>query len=184
MTTSCSPSSAIPRRSTQSSPSCTPSRGWDAPPWTPLPWGEVYGGLQTGIVDAQENPAFFIESTRMYEVQDHITRLGHNNFTTALMANQEFFDGLSLEDQQVVRDAAKTAFDHIIEYQQGLTEASLEKITADRPEVTVTTLTEEQRAPFRDTAAQVEETFLEIGGPRAQEVLDQMKADLSAAAQG
>ncbi len=60
---------------------------------TPLPWGEVYGGLQTGIVDAQENPAFFIESTRMYEVQDHITRLGHNNFTTALMANQEFFDG-------------------------------------------------------------------------------------------
>ncbi|WP_339817419.1 TRAP transporter substrate-binding protein DctP [uncultured Paracoccus sp.] len=151
---------------------------------TPLPWGEVYGGLQTGIVDAQENPAFFIESTRMYEVQDHITRLGHNNFTTALMANQEFFDGLSLEDQQVVRDAAKTAFDHIIEYQQGLTEASLEKITADRPEVTVTTLTEEQRAPFRDTAAQVEETFLEIGGPRAQEVLDQMKADLSAAAQG
>lgn len=151
---------------------------------TPLPWGEVYGGLQTGIVDAQENPAFFIESTRMYEVQDHITRLGHNNFTTALMANQEFFDGLSPEDQQVVRDAAKTAFDHIIEYQQGLTGASLEKITADRPEVTVTTLTEEQRAPFRDTAAQVEETFLEIGGPRAQEVLDQMKADLSAAAQG
>ena len=56
--------------------------------------------------------------------------------------------------------------------------------TADRPEVTVTTLTEEQRAPFRDTAAQVEATFLEIGGPRAQEVLDQMKADLSAAAQG
>lgn len=151
---------------------------------TPLPWGEVYGGLQTGIVDAQENPAFFIESTRMYEVQDHITRLGHNNFTTALMANQEFFDGLSPEDQQVVRDAAKTAFDQIIEYQRGLTEASLEKITADRPEVTVTTLTEEQRAPFRDTAAQVEETFLEIGGPRAQEVLDQMKADLSAAAQG
>ncbi|WP_330448122.1 hypothetical protein FLP41_13085 [Paracoccus marcusii] len=48
----------------------------------------------------------------------------------------------------------------------------------------MTTLTEEQRAPFRDTAAQVEETFLEIGGPRAQEVLDQMKADLSAAAQG
>lgn len=149
---------------------------------TPLPWGEVYGGLQTGIIDGQENPAFFIESTRMYEVTDHITRLGHNNFTTALMANKDFFDGLSEEDQQVIRDATAAAFDHTIEYQQGLTEESLERIMEAKPSMTITTLTEEQRAPFRDTAAQVEATFLEIGGPRAQEVLDQMKADLEAAA--
>ena len=148
---------------------------------TPLPWGEVYGGLQTGIIDGQENPAFFIESTRMYEVTDHITRLGHNNFTTALMANKEFFDGLSDEDKKVVQDAADTAFDTILEYQQGLTEESLEKIKEAKPEITVTTLSEDQRAPFRDTAQQVEETFLEIGGPRAQEILDQMKADLEAA---
>ncbi|WP_108502330.1 TRAP transporter substrate-binding protein DctP [Paracoccus indicus] len=148
---------------------------------TPLPWGEVYGGLQTGIIDGQENPAFFIESTRMYEVTDHITRLGHNNFTTALMANQEFFDGLSDEDKKMVRDAADAAFDTIIEYQQGLTEKSLEMIKEAKPEITVTELSEEQRAPFRDTAEQVEKTFLEIGGPRAQELLDQMKADLEAA---
>ncbi|MGZ3216850.1 TRAP transporter substrate-binding protein [Paracoccus sp. T5] len=149
---------------------------------TPLPWGEVYGGLQTGIIDGQENPAFFIESTRMYEVTDHITRLGHNNFTTALMANKDFFDGLPEEDQKVIEDATQAAFDHIIEYQQGLTETSLDKIKSAKPEMTVTTLTEEQRAPFRETADQVEATFLEIGGPRAQEVLDQMKADLEAAA--
>ena len=149
---------------------------------TPLPWGEVYGGLQTGIVDAQENPAFFIESTRMYEVQDHITRLGHNNFTTALMANKEFFDALPEADRQVIRDASAAAFAHILDYQQGLTEASLAAIREDKPSITVTTLTEAQRAPFRDTARQVEETFLEIGGARAQEVLDQMKADLDAAA--
>ncbi|MGP9805268.1 TRAP transporter substrate-binding protein [Paracoccus sp. NSM] len=150
---------------------------------TPLPWGEVYGGLQTGIIDGQENPAFFIESTRMYEVTDHITRLGHNNFTTALMANKDFFDGLSEEDQTLIRNATEAAFDHIIEYQQGLTEESLDKIREAKPSITITTLTEEQRAPFRETAGTVEETFLEIGGPRAQEVLDQMKADLEAAAE-
>lgn len=148
---------------------------------TPLPWGEVYGGLQTGIIDAQENPAFFIESTRMYEVQDHITRIGHNNFTTALMANKDFFDGLSEEDQQVIQNATEAAFDHILDYQQGLTEESLQKIQEAKPSITITELTEEQRAPFRETAGQVEATFLEIGGPRAQEVLDQMKADLEAA---
>lgn len=148
---------------------------------TPLPWGEVYGGLQTGIIDAQENPAFFIESTRMYEVQDHITRIGHNNFTTALMANKDFFDGLSEEDQQVIQNATEAAFDHILDYQQGLTEESLQKIQEAKPSITITELTEEQRAPFRETAGQVEATFLDIGGPRAQEVLDQMKADLEAA---
>jgi TRAP-type C4-dicarboxylate transport system substrate-binding protein len=26
---------------------------------TPLPWGEVYGGLQTNIIQGQENPTFF-----------------------------------------------------------------------------------------------------------------------------
>ncbi|MDM7459987.1 MAG: TRAP transporter substrate-binding protein DctP [Paracoccus sp. (in: a-proteobacteria)] len=149
---------------------------------TPLPWGEVYGGLQTGIIDGQENPAFFIESTRMYEVTDYITRIGHNNFTTALMANQDFFDGLSEEDQQLIHDATAAAFDHIIEYQQGLTEQSLERILEAKPSMTITTQTEEQRAPFRATADQVEATFIEIGGPRAQEVLDQMKADLEAVA--
>ncbi|TJZ94061.1 C4-dicarboxylate ABC transporter [Paracoccus gahaiensis] len=158
-------------------------RAFGATP-TPLPWGETYGGLQTGIIDGQENPAFFIESTRMYEVTDHITRLGHNNFTTALMANQEFFAGLDEADQQVIQAAADAAFDHIIDYQQGLTETALEAIMEAKPDMTVTTLTEEQRAPFRETAADVEATFLEIGGPRAQEVLDQMKADLEAAAAG
>ena len=27
---------------------------------TPLPWGEVYGGLQTNIIQGQENPTFFL----------------------------------------------------------------------------------------------------------------------------
>ncbi len=151
---------------------------------TPLPWGEVYGALQTGIIQGQENPAFFIESTKMYEVTDYITRPGHNNFTTAVMANKEFFDGLSDEDKEVVQNAIDAAFDYIVEYQDGLTETSLEKIMEAKPSMTITTLTEEQRAPFKATAEEVEAEYLEIGGDQAQEILDQMKADLEAAAGG
>ena len=150
---------------------------------TPLPWGEVYGALQTGIIQGQENPAFFIESTKMYEVAPVITRAGHNNFTTAVMANKDFFDGLSDEDKKVVQDAISTSFDYILDYQKGLTETSLENIKAAKPEVQVNTLTEEQRQPFMDTREAVEAKFLEIGGPQAQAILDQMKADLEAAAQ-
>ncbi|MFC7704295.1 TRAP transporter substrate-binding protein DctP [Plastorhodobacter daqingensis] len=158
-------------------------RAFGATP-TPLPWGEVYGGLQTNLIQGQENPAFFIESTRMYEVTDHITFAGHNNFTTALMANKDFFDGLSEEDQELIRAATEAAFDHILDYQEGLTEASLDAIRAARPEVTITWLSEEERAPFEASAESVEATFIEMTGSRGQEILDQMKADLAAAAEG
>ena len=151
---------------------------------TPLPWGEVYGALQTGIIQGQENPAFFIESTKMYEVTDYITRAGHNNFTTAVMANHDFFQGLPEEDQKLVNDAIDAAFDYIIEYQKGLTDASLEKIKEAKPSITITTLTEEERAPFMATAEGVEAEFLDIGGDQAKSILDQMKEDLAAAAKG
>lgn len=151
---------------------------------TPLPWGEVYGALQTGIIQGQENPAFFIESTKMYEVTDYITRAGHNNFTTAVMANHDFFQALPEEDQKLVNDAIDAAFDYIIEYQKGLTDASLEKIKEAKPSITITTLTEEERAPFMATAEGVEAEFLDIGGDQAKSILDQMKEDLAAAAKG
>jgi TRAP-type C4-dicarboxylate transport system substrate-binding protein len=147
---------------------------------TPLPWGEVYGALQTGIIQGQENPMFFIESTKMYEVTEVITCAGHNNFTTAVMANQDFYDGLSEDEQQMIDDAMDVAFEHIIDYQKGLHEESIEKIKAAKPEMQVNVLTEEERAPFIEAAADVEATFLEMTGESGAAILEQLKADLDA----
>ncbi len=147
---------------------------------TPLPWGEVYGALQTNMIQGQENPMFFVESTRMYEVTDYITFTGHNNFTTAFMANKDFFDGLSGEDQALVREAVDVAFEYILDYQQGLTEASLETILESKPEMEVIVLTEEERQPFMDAAGRVEEEFLRMTGDTGARILEQMKADLEA----
>lgn len=149
---------------------------------TPLPWGEVYGGLQTNVIQGQENPTFFLYSTKIYEVTDYITYAGHNNFTTAVMANKDFFDGLSAEDQQVVQNAAQAAYDHVVVYQQQAAETELAKIMEAKPEMQVTTLTEEQRACFKDAAAEVEAKFIEMTGDSGAAILDQMKADLAATA--
>ena len=147
---------------------------------TPLPWGEVYGGLQTNIIQGQENPTFFLYSTKIYEVTDHITYAGHNNFTTAVMANKDFYDGLSAEDQQVIQKAATAAYDHIVTYQEGLAKSELEKIVKAKPEMTVTVLTEDQRACFKKAAKAVEAKFIEMTGDSGKAILDQMKADLAA----
>jgi TRAP-type transport system periplasmic protein len=154
-------------------------RAFGATP-TPLPWGEVYGGLQTNIIQGQENPTFFLYSTKMYEVTDHITYTGHNNFTTALMANKGFYDGLGAEEQQLIQDASDAAFEYIIEYQQGLAEEELAKIMEAKPDMTVTVLTEDQRNCFKEAAVEVEAKFIEMTGDSGKAILDQMKEDLAA----
>jgi TRAP-type C4-dicarboxylate transport system substrate-binding protein len=133
------------------------------------------------MIQGQENPMFFVESTRMYEVTDYITFTGHNNFTTAFMANKDFFDSLPEADQALVRDAVDVAFDYILEYQDGLTERALAAIKAERPDIEVVVLTEEQRQPFMDAAERVEAEFIRMTGERGQQILEQMKKDLAAA---
>ncbi len=154
-------------------------RAFGASP-TPLPWGEVYGGLQTGVLDGQENPIFWIESGGLYEVSPNLVYTGHGWFTTAMMANQDFFNSLSEEDQQLVRDASEHAYELILEHISGLADDSLAKIKESSDEVTVTRLDEEQIQAFRDRAPQVEERFIEMTGERGQELLDQFHADLEA----
>ncbi|QJQ97327.1 TRAP transporter substrate-binding protein DctP [Halomonas sp. PGE1] len=154
-------------------------RAFGASP-TPLPWGEVYGGLQTGILQGQENPIFWIESGGLYEVSPNLVYTGHGWFTTAMMANQDFFNSLSEEEQQLVRDASEHAYEIIIEHISGLADESLAKIQEASDEVTVTRLTEEQIQAFRDRAPRVEERFIEMTGERGQALLEQFHADLEA----
>lgn len=158
-------------------------RAFGATP-TPLPWGEVYGGLQTNIIQGQENPTFYLFSTKIYEVTDHITYAGHNNFTTAIMANMDFYEGLDAETQKVIQDAATKAYDFIVDYQKGLADSELQKIKDAKPEMTVTVLNDEQRQCFKDAAVEVEAKFIEMTGDSGKAILEQMKADLAAAEQG
>ncbi|WP_414674797.1 TRAP transporter substrate-binding protein DctP [Marinospirillum sp.] len=149
---------------------------------TLLPWGEVYGGLQTNILQGQENPLFWIESGGLYEVSPHLTFTGHNQFTTAMMANKEFFDGLSAKDQTLIKAATDYAFNYMTEYVPGLGEKKLQAIMDASDEVTVTRLTAAERQVFIDRAPQVEQKFVEITGESGQALLEQFKADLKASA--
>ncbi|WP_245578903.1 TRAP transporter substrate-binding protein DctP [Cucumibacter marinus] len=147
---------------------------------TPLPWGEVYSSLQLNMIQGQENPMFFVESTGMWEVTDYITFTGHSTFTTSVAGNLNWWNGLSDEDKQLVNDAAAAAYDYIIEYQQGLTESSLDKILEQKPEMTVTRLTDEQRQPFREAAQSVRQTFIERAGESGADILEGFEADIEA----
>ncbi|WP_105901130.1 TRAP transporter substrate-binding protein [Vibrio gangliei] len=147
---------------------------------TPLPWGEVYGALQTNMIQGQENPIFWIESGHLYEVSPNLIFTHHGWFTTASMANKKFYDGLPDEDKELIHKAADYAYDATIKHITGLAEKSLEKIQASSDKVTVTRLTDEQIAKFKAKAPQVEKTFIEMTGDSGKALLDQFKADLKA----
>jgi len=150
---------------------------------TPLAWGEVYGALQTDIIQGQENPAFWLYSTGLYEVINHITYTGHNQFTTAVMANKEFYDGLDEATQQLIEDAADAAFDHTIKFQKMANERELQKIR-DESDVSITRLSAEQQECFREAATEVEAKFIEMTGDSGKAILEQMKKDLQEATSG
>lgn len=147
---------------------------------TPLPWGEVYGALQTNMIQGQENPIFWIESGGLYEVSPNLIFTGHGWFTTASMANKEFFDDLPAKDQKMIRKASAYAFNETVEHIDGLADRALAKIKKGSDKVTVTRLTDAQIDQFKARAPQVEETFYELAGDSGKALLEQFKADLKA----
>mgnify|MGYP003676891656 CR=1 FL=1 len=96
------------------------------------------------------------------------------------MANKDFFDGLGDADKKVIEDAASSAYDYIVEYQKGLAESERKKIKEAKPEMTITVLSEEERACFKAAAPEVEAKFIEMTGDSGKAILDQLKADLEA----
>ncbi|MCD8370748.1 MAG: TRAP transporter substrate-binding protein [Clostridiales bacterium] len=76
---------------------------------TPMSFSEVYIGLQQNTIDAQENPYEVIVSNRFYEQQDYVIQTNHLPHLLSLIVSEDFMDGLSGEQQRIIREAAATA---------------------------------------------------------------------------
>ncbi len=74
---------------------------------TPMPWGEVYTALKTGLVDGAENNWPSYESSRQFEVAKYYSLTEHSMAPEMLMFSKVAWDRLSKEDQAMVRQAAK-----------------------------------------------------------------------------
>ena len=74
---------------------------------TPLPFGEVYSALQTGVVDAAENNWPSYHSTRHFEVAKYYSETEHSMSPEILVASKRSFDRLPRDLQGILRDAAK-----------------------------------------------------------------------------
>ncbi|MDR1978107.1 MAG: TRAP transporter substrate-binding protein DctP [Synergistaceae bacterium] len=76
---------------------------------TPIPWGELYLALKSGVVEGQMNPAMYIIIGSLYEVQKYMTLANIQYSDQFLVFNGDLFKSFSPEDQQAIRAAARKA---------------------------------------------------------------------------
>ncbi|MDV3124223.1 TRAP transporter substrate-binding protein [Mycobacterium sp. 21AC1] len=79
---------------------------------TPMAFSEVYGALQQGVIDGQENPYAIIESGNLYEVQRYVMRTDHVYGYVMLAMSEDAWNRLSTQQQEVVTEAAATVREH------------------------------------------------------------------------
>lgn len=79
---------------------------------TPIPFGELFGAMQTGLVDAQENPLEQIQQVALFQVQKYLMMTGHQYGVYLTHVQEEWWQGLSEEDKLIIVEADKEAADY------------------------------------------------------------------------
>ncbi|MFC3419011.1 TRAP transporter substrate-binding protein [Salinicoccus hispanicus] len=103
---------------------------------TPIDFGELYSALETGIVDGQENPLETIVAGGFMEVQSDVSLTNHMYKPAFITVNDEFFEGLTEEEQQIFRDASQEANEVASEQLQSEEEQMMSDL--EEQEVTIT----------------------------------------------
>lgn len=148
---------------------------------TPMAYGEVYSGLQTGLIDGQVNPLFAIRSMNFYEVQDYFTQIYAEVFVGIPTINMVFFDSLPEEVQREHREWWADAIIPAANWINDRHETDLAAMLEDRPEIEVIEVTGEDQEAFREAAMAAHEKFLEYGGPNAEAIYEALVADIEQA---
>ncbi|GHE22886.1 TRAP transporter substrate-binding protein [Halomonas urumqiensis] len=138
---------------------------WGANP-TPMAFSEVFVGLQTGVVDGQENPLSNIYGARFHEVQDYLSLSNHVYSPIWLMAGNGGWDKFSDEEREAINAAAAETQDWALARGAELDEELLTQMRDAGMEIN-----EVDRAAFIEASESVYAAFAEqVSG--GQEMID------------
>ncbi|MDT7838726.1 TRAP transporter substrate-binding protein [Aquabacterium sp. OR-4] len=76
---------------------------------TPMAFPELFGALQQGTVDGQENPIPVILASKFSQVQKHLSLTGHVYSPAVIIVSAPVWSKLSEADKKVFTEAAKKA---------------------------------------------------------------------------
>ena len=128
----------------------------------PMAFAEVYGALQTGVVDGQENTWSNIYGHKFFEVQDGITETNHGIIDYMVVSSVDFLDSLD----PAVRDQFLTILNEVTTERN----AAVQNVDIEARQAildaggVIRELTAEQRQQWVDVMKPVWEKFAEEVG--------------------
>ncbi|NEU32632.1 DctP family TRAP transporter solute-binding subunit [bacterium LRH843] len=102
---------------------------------TPMALTEVYTGLQQGTVQAQENPLANSYDFGFHEVAPYLIMTNHVYSASVFMFDQDYFNALPEDLQEIIKVAAEEAADYRGQYVLDIEEEYLQKYIDDGVEV-------------------------------------------------
>ncbi|MEB3502632.1 TRAP transporter substrate-binding protein [Pasteurella multocida] len=133
-----------------------------------MAFGEMYQGLQTGVVNGAENPYSNIYSQKIHEVQKFITESNHGLLSYMVIVNTNFWNSIPEDIRAELSKILDEVSVEVNKKSHDLNLADKQKII-DSKASTIITLTPEQREKWRDAVRPVWKQFeSEIGADLIQ----------------
>ena len=132
---------------------------------TSMNWSEVFTAIQQGTIDGQENGVSITSTSKMQEVQDYLTMWNYSYENDLFVANTEIWESLEPQTQELLQACAAEACEwgrDVLEEEE--TEILKEFEAAG---MTITYLTEEERAAFDEAIAPFRAEMEAYFGPEA-----------------
>ncbi|MBM7096928.1 DctP family TRAP transporter solute-binding subunit [Bacillus sp. H-16] len=133
------------------------SLGADA---SPFAFGELYTALQQGTYDAMESPISLVYTSKFHEVQEYLTLSDHFYAATILLMNNDFFNELPEDLQEIVVEESENYRDEQRKIADAQDEEWLELLQNDH-NMQVNELSPEQKEAFVEATQSVYDDFEE-----------------------
>jgi tripartite ATP-independent transporter DctP family solute receptor len=136
---------------------------------TPMPYGEVYSAIETGVIDGAENNYPSFDTAGHAEVAKYFSLDEHLMVPEVLVMSKVIWDGLSPEDQEIIRQAARDSVAHQRELwaaQEAESRAKVEALGVEFNEV--------DKQPFIDAMTPVYEKY--VTDPKLQDLVERIRA--------
>lgn len=129
---------------------------------TPLAYSELYGALQSGVVDGAEGAATNYTGQKLYEVAPDFAMVGWLNMTAPVFMQKAAYDMLPKDIRTAVSEAGKESADwqrqYVDDQEQPLLDALVDKgVTLTRPDP----------KPFQEAAVPLYNAMLETETQKA-----------------
>lgn len=137
---------------------------------TPMPSGEVYTGLKTGIIDAAENNIPTYDSLRHFEAAKFYSQTQHSMSPEVLVFSKRVWDTLPEADRTLIRQAAKDSVPHMRRLWEEREVAARQRVEAGGSQI----IPIENRQAFADAMRPVYAKF--AGTPELRGLVERIQA--------